>query len=140
MSPTGRPIEWCLPVLVLGCYVGAMLYQEPCELHITPFRCPMQWRLLGLGLGCRLGAVLDHESCHIHMAPFGRQVQRCLPIVGLGCRLSAVLDQKASDLHMTPSDAPCSGVSPYVVWTAVSAPRSARICVTFTCPSCKARC
>ena len=29
-------------MLILGCWVGAMLNEEPREMHITPKRCLMQ--------------------------------------------------------------------------------------------------
>ena len=54
-------------VLVLGCHVGAVLDEEPGQIHITPFRCPMERSRPVLVLGRRVGAVLDEEPGQIYM-------------------------------------------------------------------------
>ena len=50
-----------------GCCVGAVLDEEPGQIHMTPFGRPIQRSRPVLVPGCRIGAVLDEEPGHIHM-------------------------------------------------------------------------
>src|SRR6266850_651968 len=86
----------------LCCHVGAVLNEDPQELHMTPVGCPLQWCPPILGLGCRIGTVLEEKPCEYHITPIGYPMQRCLPVLGLGCHVSAVLDEEPGYLYMTP--------------------------------------
>jgi hypothetical protein len=74
-----------LPVLVLGCWIGAALNEELRDIEMTPFGCTMQRSLPVLVLGWRVGAVLDEDPYEIQMIPAGRRmefIRRCPGLAG----------------------------------------------------------
>jgi len=58
--------------VVLGCRVGAVIDEEPCNIKMTLAGRRMECCRPGLVLGCYVGAVLDEELCDIEMAVPGR--------------------------------------------------------------------
>ena len=84
------------PVLALGCQVGAVLDEEPGQIHLTLKGRPMQRGRPVLALGCHVGAVLDEEPGHIHKTPFERLIRLVITLV---CRVSTGLDGELSKNH-----------------------------------------
>ena len=62
MTPEGRVMQWCRPILALGCCVGAVLDEEAGRIYMILDGRPMQRSRPFLALGCHVGAVLDEEA------------------------------------------------------------------------------
>ena len=58
------------PARAVGCHIGAVLDEEPCEIEIPLLRRVMEGSPPKLILGCSVGAVLNKELHKIEMAPF----------------------------------------------------------------------
>ena len=56
-------------MLILGYRAGAVLNEEPGQIHMTPFGRAMQRSRPVRILGYRAGAVLDEEPGQIHITP-----------------------------------------------------------------------
>ena len=67
MTTFRRPMQRSRPVLVLSCRIGAMLEEEPLQIHMTPSGRPMQWTHPILVLNCHIGAMFNEEPGHIYM-------------------------------------------------------------------------
>jgi len=55
------------PIFVLGRRIGAVVYEEPREIQMTPKGRLIQGSPPIFVLGCRIGAVLDEEPREIQM-------------------------------------------------------------------------
>ena len=55
------------PALALGCHIGAVLNEEPDNIHTAPSGRQMQRSRPVLVPGCRVGAVLDEKPHYIHI-------------------------------------------------------------------------
>src|SRR5229473_488211 len=89
------------PILLLGCWICAVLDKEPRDFQMSIFRCQMQRSQPVLVLGCWICAVLDKELRDFQMTILRCRMQRSPPVLVLGCCICAVLHKNPHDFHMS---------------------------------------
>jgi hypothetical protein len=95
-------MQWSIPLLVLGCNIGAMLDdyddEESCKTYMDPVGCTMEWRRPIISLDCHTSPVLDKARSRCHL---GKANGRSPPVFLLGYHLGAVLEEDPYQTQMT---------------------------------------